>query len=1018
MTMNPRKSLAEKRFSTLAFSFLALVSPVMAQTEAPQGEEVFELSPFEVSTDSEIGYLATQTLSGTRMRSELGDVAASIDVLTEEFLQDVGATNMYEALDYVGNVETWGKSGGISENENQVWFSDPYMARGFLTATRTADFFELGKIPLDFYNKTNFTVARGPNAILFGIGSPGGLVNATRKRPQWGKDMTELQFRVDEYGSFRATLDVSKELVENRLAVRAAILKDDKNEFLEPAGHDREAIYGAVTFRPFRKTTLTATAEDGSEHRIFQYTSTNYDAITPWINAGSPTYAGFNNNPPIDQSFGSGLDRRPHNSVVISGQPEIPVMNWVNMAQTERFEIRSDLDGDGTVENHPDMNQIRATGYTADTAIWDYEDIQLHGKSRERELDWRDYSLFLTQELFVPELQVELAYNRVETEYLLAHTFGQFFLEMDANELLPNGDPNPNFGVPYVESARSQVTAEINTAETARATVSYDLDLNDREIFGMGLGRYNFLGLYEERRVNTLFAEFYRVFEPNLPGVPQAGRPLHPFNRVRNRSYLATDLTPEGANVQPYFIPDFTPIDQNGVQSNWARNSSPRDIDDERDSYVLAVQAYLWPTKENFDRIILTAGYRKDKETSRRLEYQREGPTGNHAYEGARWRGSPWELDAAGWDAFWDGTVNYGTPGEPSVTESPTKTYSAIFKLTKDLSVFYNYSDVLISASSLFTDIYDNFVDGTVGETDDFGIRWSALDGKVVTSLTFFETSAQNQRESNVRNNFKPEMETIWSTIAAIGEGDAENEPDPQAAADAALFTGFNDRFVTLRDDTSEGFEFSATANLTPGWSTRLSVSQIETIIQSRLPIVDQYIAEFSPVWEKYRDVPRERMADQQAEFNGLGEVLDEIYSEIADLHALEGTVPQAQREWKVVFNTNYRFRDGKFKGWGIGGGVRWQSSDIIGYAYDESYVVDPDKPFKGDDILDVTGQLFYQTTIKGVWMRFQLNVRNLLNEDGMFPRSAVDDLTGNPYYGRQQVREPRNFLFTTTFKF
>jgi hypothetical protein len=50
--------------------------------------------------------------------------------------------------------------------------------------------------------------------------------------------------------------------------------------------------------------------------------------------------------------------------------------------------------------------------------------------------------------------------------------------------------------------------------------------------------------------------------------------------------------------------------------------------------------------------------------------------------------------------------------------------------------------------------------------------------------------------------------------------------------------------------------------------------------------------------------------------------------------------------------------------------------------------------------------------------VRFQLNVNNLLDKDGTFARSAVDDLTGNPYYGRQQVREPRSLFFTTTLKF
>lgn len=949
--------------------------------------DVFELSPFEVSGDSEIGYLATETLSGTRMRSQMGDVAASIDVLTEEFLRDVGATGMYEALDFVGNIETFDKSGGLSEAENTVFFSNPYMARGFATSALTADFFDWSKPPLDFYNRTNFTVARGPNAILFGIGSPGGIVNSARKRPLFGKDANELQLMVDNYGSFRSTLDFSREIVDRKLAVRAAFLYDDRKEFLKPAAYLRRAGYGSVTYRPFKKTSITATYENGNEDRTFRYTTTMYDGITPWINAGQPVFDGTPNNPPINQALGSGLDRERAMGLVISGQPQIPVLNWLNMARTERFEIAG----------HPSINSIRTTGYTEDTAIWDYEDIQLVGDSRRRKLDWDDFALFITQELFVPQLQLELAYNKHNTDYRLAQTFGQFYLQMDANKKLPNGDPNPYFGVPYVENDRNEVVGEINGIETARATLSYDLDLNDHEIFGIGLGRYNFMGLYEDNRSDSVFASYRRGWVQNDLGFP-ATNYFATQNSVRTRTYVETALTPDGVAVEPYHKVDWTPVDRDGMQDAWFQHTSPRDIEDTRESYVLALQAFLWRAKEDFDRLILTVGYREDRQTSQRKEYVRT----NQGYEGSLWRGSPWEMDSEKSALFWDGQKNYGTWGEKSSTKSPTKTYSAIFKATKDLSFFYNFSDVVISASSLFTDIYDNFVDGTVGETEDYGIRWNGFDGKLVASLTVFETSAQNQRESNVRTIFTPELEDIWAAV------------DPNGA----IHTGFNERYVTLRDDTSKGVEFTVVANLKPGWSTRLSISTIETIIQTRLPIVDRYIAEFSPLWESNRTLSLSEADLVDPDYLTVGDALDSLYQEIGDLHALEGTVPSAQRDTKIVLNSNYTIRDGALAGFSFGGGVRWQSKDIVGYAYDENFIVDPDRPFYGEELLDVTANLSYTTTIKGVWMRFQLNVSNLLDKDGTFARSAVDDLMGNPVYGRQQVREPRSFRFTTTFRF
>lgn len=967
-----------------------------ALLQAQESSDVYELSPFAVSADSEVGYLATQTLSGTRMRSELGDVAASIEVLTEEFLRDVGAVDIYDALDLVGNVSTWEKSGGISEAENAVWFSSPYMARGFQTSAITADFFNLGQSPLDFYNRTRITVARGPNAILYGIGSPGGIVNATRNRPLFGSELTELQLRTDQYGSFRSTLDVSRDIIDHKLAVRFALLYDDRKEFLKPAGHLRKGAYGAVTYRPFPKTEITVTAETGKQDRVFRFTTMQHDAISQWVNAGSPTYDGIMNNPPIDVSIGSGLRRDRRMALMVTGQPEIPIMNWQGMALTERFEIA----------DYPNthINQLRATGFTGDTAVWDYDRIQLTGNSRQQEQDWTDYAVFVTQELF-SELNLELAYNRTETGHMTASAYGQFFLNMDANERLPNGDANPNFGVPYVEADRYQTITAANTSDTMRATLSYVLDLSDKEVMGFGLGRYNFLGLYEENSRDSFFASFRRAYVDTISGFP-ANALNNVQNRVRSRTYVDTYLTPAGANVQPYFTSDWTLIDRDGASDAWYRHTSPRDINDTRSSYVLAVQAFLWEARQGFDRLILTAGYRVDRETSQRKEYNAVGGV----FDGALWRGNPFDRDAATNTAIWDGTYNFGTWGEKSRTKEPTRTYSAVFKITNDISVFYNYSDVMISASSLVTDIYDNFVGATFGETRDIGVRASLFEGKVVASLTVFETSAKDQRENNIRTQFTPSLEDIWAAVDPAGE----------------IHQGFNQRYVTLRDDTSKGMEFTLTANLRPGWNTRLSISQIETTINSRLPVVSRYIKEFTPLWESQRNEPLSPSDQRQPNYLTVGDAIDSLNADIANLQALVGTVPNAQRKWKVVFNTGYNIRSGALRGWGVGGGFRWESKDIIGYAFDRDSLADPsrpavadtNRPFRGEELLDVSAWLAYTKTIKGVWVRFQLNVTNLLGDDGTFPRVAVDDLNGNPHFGRQQVRRPRQFNFTTTIRF
>src|SRR5437868_13981519 len=80
---------------------LVCVLRLPAQTTAPaEGqkptppEEVVVLSPFVVDASEDAGsYTAKSTLAGTRVRTDLKDVASAITVVTQKFLQDTSAKN-------------------------------------------------------------------------------------------------------------------------------------------------------------------------------------------------------------------------------------------------------------------------------------------------------------------------------------------------------------------------------------------------------------------------------------------------------------------------------------------------------------------------------------------------------------------------------------------------------------------------------------------------------------------------------------------------------------------------------------------------------------------------------------------------------------------------------------------------------------------------------------------------------------------------------------------------------------
>src|SRR4051794_18392705 len=71
-----------------------------APDQGPNANDLVELSPFTVTTSRDTGYAATNTLAGTRLKSEIANTPVSLSVMTREFLNDIGATDANKAIEY------------------------------------------------------------------------------------------------------------------------------------------------------------------------------------------------------------------------------------------------------------------------------------------------------------------------------------------------------------------------------------------------------------------------------------------------------------------------------------------------------------------------------------------------------------------------------------------------------------------------------------------------------------------------------------------------------------------------------------------------------------------------------------------------------------------------------------------------------------------------------------------------------------------------------------------------------
>lgn len=256
-------------------------------------DDVIDLNPFVVNATEDEGYVATETLAGTRLKTDLRDIASSISVVTDEFLRDTAAKSNEDLLVYTTSTETGGFFGNFSgvgnlqgAAENLIAPQNNTRIRGLDSADNTRGFF-LTDIPWDSYNVDRVEIQRGPNSILFGAGSPAGIINANLV-PASFQPGTKIRIQVDEFNSFRTSINHNMELIDDTLAVRVAGLFDDKKFQQKPAFEEDERLYGAISFKPdiFGKnsnTVIRANYEHGEIESNRPRTLPPWDNITHFL---------------------------------------------------------------------------------------------------------------------------------------------------------------------------------------------------------------------------------------------------------------------------------------------------------------------------------------------------------------------------------------------------------------------------------------------------------------------------------------------------------------------------------------------------------------------------------------------------------------------------------------------------------------------------------------------------------------------------------------------------------------
>ncbi len=848
----------------------------LAAMQADQaGGQTVQLSPFTVSTTKDSGYFAQNTLAGSRLNTNLSDLAASITVVTKQQLEDTASLDINDVFRYEAGTEgsatyspvitdrgtakdalagyTLGNDGGTTTNaqSNRV--------RGLAAPDAAMNYFPTNnRIPFDAYNTQSVEITRGPNSLLFGLGSPSGIVNQSSAQAVLNRDTNTVQLRTDHNGSFRSSFALNRSLIKDKLALYAAVLYNDQQFERKPSSDLTRREYAAITFKPFPNTTIRAFAEGYNNDANRPNFMTPRDQVTPWYQAGRPVYdpttrtitqldTGKKFGPYVSSTLSPGYTAA-LNSILGTGALTntasplfVPGIQFDDVSRPVRY-----IDGGvsvaffqrnpvlyapaqtnpatatpsptslgwavndprfamyeryyATSTNYPNpTTTINGKTYTygswqwsgvTDKSIYDYTKYN-HAQANFGGVRAGNYNVELEQQI-MPNLHFSAGWLRQDIDGIENYTMSQLTgatLQIDANIKLPDGTPNPYYGLPFVTEGTGGGIDTFYSPETVdnlRAMLAYDVDFTKRPGLLGWLGRHRLLGMgsrqYTDRAVERWRNGFVGGdadgtlrYVPNL-AIP--GTALWSGTSLKRNYYMASPGDAQGRvthSVGYYGNKGWqSPFTSNVQVYNWATGQFQNDSVTEAatfssagsfktrrevNSLNFAAQSYLWQ-----DRIISTLGWRHDSYRARVTTAGAITDVNGKVIEAALPNAQLFSNGVSGlvnrdlvmnrWNRWDELDGNTKTMG---VAFRPLKGWSFIQRrggesgaseFLQSLAFYFNKSDNFNPPTTFQTDYFMRPLAKPTGAGRDGGIGFNAFNNKVVVRLNWYETESQNERTS------------------------------------------------------------------------------------------------------------------------------------------------------------------------------------------------------------------------------------------------------------------------------
>ena len=1075
-TSVPRSSRSASRAALVLLALVSSATLASAQSTLPPPppaatarEEPVVLSPFTVSTERDTGFVAASSLAGGRLATDLADTPVAYSVITRDFIDALGLTNAFDAADWSPNAVKSLASNGGGYGDDVSNAPGGYNVRGAGGGRGLRNFF-IYFSPNDSYVVERFDFGRGPNAVLFGNGSLGGVATTMTKQARFGSSFTEVAQTFGSWNNSRTTLDFNR-AVSDRVAVRTAAVYSDTDGWRDKQFEKVRAAFLTTSFKLTRDTLIRAEGEYGESKRNQTFTNLS-DQLSGWD--GKTTFTGRADTLPANANA-VGVTRRgtgynvfsPFSGVnaVMSYQNDpitlaggantvTPLGGFVQGALPSFASSGANILYSYNLPGNRFDNAIAGSAFRLPAKSFslasDAPVIQERFKDLELTADHRLGSLFI---------QAAVDLNRANQRINNIDVRNSNVMYVDINRLLPDGTANTHFLQPYADGVLRR-NLNYRNSQAARFAVGYVKDTGT-------WGNYtaNVMGGISENEYLNQAENLSIAQNADHRRWGATSTTLTETDRIRVRRYWNESSR---AYYEPSSIRFYDPVNRIDKTINpfWSLENDRSDSQQytkTRFKYAIAaVNGKFFANRLivlgavrgddffNYNRQQVIGGdYDPNAWDGKTVTWKKDGPTdwGTLTYvpkdaNGVA-TGPAVSADTRPRDGNGNRLTQYANDrfkddyNAPAVKKSElTRSIGTVFHLTKWLSPYVNYAETFNPPSAIQR-IDSSFLPPTVAKGVDVGLRTSLFDGRLNVSVLHYVNSEKN------------------ASFGSTGVGDINNIAAANAVGDTSgggrnirSFANVPAVLTDLQDREAKGYELETVANLTKQWRLSFNVG---------LPKV--YQTDASRDFIKFYDTNKPTLKQIVIDAGGLVDANDnaiagpagslDVNTAVNSYNNLRIARQNAVSERRITqdqpavnFYTDYTLGRTQLKGLRLGGGVQYRGKQIIGYRASDT-IVNPASPLTAIDdpavnaYTPVYSPASYYTVVatlgytlrleKKREVRFDLRVNNLLNAQGpIFAGSTAlrpkgGDLTSPARETVPNVyayKQPASLNLTTTMKF